>query len=67
MATLKKTQCKFKLGDKVRIAPQVTHYQDWVEGIVIDVEDNPFVGYVITAKTKEGVLFFEKEYLFETI
>lgn len=67
MAIAEKTKCNFKVGDKVRIAPQVTHYQDWVDAVVIEVEDNPFVGYVITAETKDGVMFFEKEDLFEKI
>ena len=40
-------------------------YADWVEGTIIDVEKNPFVGKVITAKTDNGVIFFEKEYLFK--
>ena len=52
-----------KKGERVLISPQVTGYADWVEGTIIDVEKNPFVGKVITAKTDNGVIFFEKEYL----
>ncbi len=65
IAVSEKTKCKFKVGDKVKISPQVTHYDKWVDAVVIDVEDNSFVGYVITAETDEKVIFFEKEYLFE--
>jgi hypothetical protein len=54
-----------KVGDKVLISPQVTNYPNWTEGTVIEVEKNPFVGIVITAKTDSGVIFFEKEYLFK--
>ena len=54
-----------KKGERVLISPQVTGYADWVEGTIIDVEKNPFVGKVITAKTDNGVIFFEKEYLFK--
>lgn len=53
-----------KKGDRVFISPQVTGYADWVAGTVVEVEKNPFVGTVITAKTDNGVIFFEKEYLF---
>ena len=53
-----------KKGETVFISPQVTGYPDWVEGKIIEVEKNPFVGIVITAKTKNGVIFFDKEYLF---
>lgn len=54
-----------KKGERVLINPQVTGYADWVAGTIIDVENNPFVGMVITAKTDDGVIFFEKEYLFK--
>ncbi len=67
MIVAEKTQCKFKVGDKVLISPQVTHYDTWVSAIVTDVEDNKFVGYVITAETNDKVIFFEKEYLFKKV
>ncbi len=54
-----------KKGDRVLISPQVTGYSDWLAGTVLDVEKNPFVGVVITAKTDDGVIFFDKEYLFK--
>ncbi|MDO5607460.1 MAG: transcriptional regulator [Capnocytophaga sp.] len=57
----------FSVGDEVLISPQVTHEKEWVKGIVIEVENNPFVGIVITAKTKELGGVFEKEYLFKKI
>ena len=55
------------IGDNVLISPQVTHRNDWTEGKVIEVEDNPFVGTVISAKTSNGDIFFEKECLFKAI
>ncbi len=56
-----------KVGDKVMISPEVTNKDDWEEGKVIDVEANPFVGIVISAKTSEGEVFFEKECLFKKV
>lgn len=56
-----------KEGDRVLISPQVTGQKDWVEGIIIEVEQNPFVGIVIAAKTDDGNVFFEKEYLFKAV
>jgi hypothetical protein len=53
------------LGDKVYISPDVTHQSDWVEGKVIDVENNPFVGVVISAQTPDGNIFFDREYKFK--
>lgn len=54
-----------QIGDTVLISPQVTHKSDWVEGKVIDVENNSFVGIVISAETATGEIFFDKEYLFK--
>lgn len=54
-----------KTGDNVLISPEVTHKSDWTEGTVIDVEDNPFVGTVISAKTATGEIYFDKAYQFK--
>ena len=54
-----------RLGDNVLISPEVTHKSDWTSGTVIDVEANPFVGTVISAKTADGEIYFEKAYLFK--
>ena len=54
-----------RVGDTVLISPEVTHKSDWTSGTVIDVEANPFVGTVISAKTADGEIYFEKAYLFK--
>ena len=54
-----------KTGDNVLISPEVTHKSDWTQGIVIEVEANPFVGTVISAKTPSGEIFFDKAYMFK--
>ena len=45
-----------RLGDNVLISPEV-----------IDVEANPFVGMVISAKTADGEIYFEKANLFKPV
>ena len=55
----------FKKGDTVLISPEITHQIDWIEGTIIEVEDNPYVGTVIVAQTKDGDVFFERECLFK--
>jgi len=47
------------------ISPDVTHKSDWQIATVIEVEENPFVGTVISAKTEDGEIFFDKAYLFK--
>ena len=54
------------LGDKIFISPALTHLDEWVEGKVIDVENNSFVGTVISAQTPDGNIYFDKAYNFKT-
>ena len=56
-----------KLGDIVLISPDLTMQKDWVKGKVIDVEDNPFNGIVLSAQTENGNIFFGRENLFKSI
>lgn len=51
----------------MRLSPYLTHFPDWVTGGVKAVENNPFVGVVITAELEDGNLFFGYEYLFEKV
>lgn len=57
----------FKKGDTVLISPEVTHQIDWIEGTIIEIEDNPYVGIVLFVQTKDGDLFFERECLFRLV
>ena len=47
-----------KIGDRMKANPQLTALSDWVEGEVIDIEQNPFLGVVISIKDKLGRIFF---------
>lgn len=53
-----------KIGDKVLISPDLTRMEGWITGTVIEVEDNPFIGIVISAETEDKDVFFGKEDLF---
>ena len=63
----KEVQSSFRGGEEVLISPQVTNEKEWIKGIVTEIEDNPFVGFVISVKTKELGMFFDKEYLFKKL
>ncbi len=56
-----------KIGDSVEISPDLTKLSDWVSGKVIEVEHNPFVGIVISAKTEDGVIYFGQLDLFKPV
>ena len=54
-----------KVGDLVHISPDLTMQDSWVDGKVIDIENNSFVGIVVSAKTEDGAIFFGREELFK--
>lgn len=47
------------------ISPDLTLQKEWLEGTVIQVENNPFVGIVISAETEDRNVFFGQEDLFK--
>mgnify|MGYP001763938808 FL=1 len=47
------------------ISPDLTRMEGWITGTVIEVEDNPFIGTVISAETEDNDVFFGKEDLFK--
>lgn len=54
-----------KVGDKVLISPYLTKLTQWISGTVIEVEDNPFKGIVISAETEDKDVYFGQEDLFK--
>jgi hypothetical protein len=56
-----------KVGDKVYISSDLTGLDNKIPGEIIDVEDNPFRGIVISAKTADNNIFFGVKDLFELI
>ncbi|MFH6962236.1 hypothetical protein ACHRVK_07690 [Flavobacterium plurextorum] len=54
-----------KIGDKAIVDPKLTGLDVWIEGEVIDVENNPFKGIVIAIKDKLGRIFFGEEKYFK--
>ena len=56
-----------KIGDRMKVSPQLTDQADWIDGEVIDVEHNPFTGLVISIKDKLGRIFFGQSRFFVAI
>ena len=40
------------------VSPDLTHKSVWESGEVIKVENNSFVGVVVSARTEDGDVFF---------
>ena len=56
-----------KIGDKMKVNPQLTVLNKWVTGSVIDIEHNPFKGLVIAIKDELGRIFFGQIKYFQSI
>jgi hypothetical protein len=56
-----------KTGDYVLISPDLTGSANWLEGKVIEVENNTFNGIVVAAETKDRNVFFGQMNLFKTL
>ena len=51
----------------VKVNPKLTQLNDWIEAIVIDVENNPFKGVIIAVKDFNGNIYYGEEKYFKTI
>ena len=56
-----------KAGDKAKIDPQITGLKTWIEGIVIKIRKNPFLGTEIAVKDDKGVIYFDVEKYFKPV
>ena len=46
------------VGDIMKVSPDLTGLDGWVQGEIIDVEHNPFTGLVLSIKDNLGRIFF---------
>lgn len=55
------------MNEIILISPELTQLNDWVRGRIIDIENNPFHGIVITAQTEDGNVFWHESKYFKQI
>ncbi|QQR99017.1 MAG: hypothetical protein IPK18_05775 [Sphingobacteriales bacterium] len=56
-----------KIGDKALIDPKVTGLSNWIEGIIIKIRNNPFLGKEIAIKDSNGNIFFDAVKYFKIV
>ena len=56
-----------KVGDKAKASPQLTGETEWVEGQVIDIEQNPFRGTVISIEDGHGRIYWGEAQYFQPV
>lgn len=56
-----------KTGDIAFIDPKITGLKKWIEGVVIKIRNNPFIGKEIAVKDSNGVIYFDAEKYFKSV
>jgi hypothetical protein len=56
-----------KTGEKVKVSPELTGLEEWVEGVIINIRKNPFLGLEIAIKDSLGRIFFGEKQYFKTL
>ena len=56
-----------KVGERVKVSPDLTGLVAWYEGIIVDIENNRFNGIVISIKLDDGRIFFGQERFFQSL
>lgn len=55
-----------KVGTKVKVSPDLTGEDNWIDAIVTEVKNNPFNGIVIYAEAiKNKIIYFNKQKYFK--
>ncbi|TDQ77824.1 hypothetical protein [Sphingobacterium yanglingense] len=54
-------------GQRVKVSPELTGLGEWVEGLVIKIRKNPFLGIEIAIKDSLGRIFFGEEKYFKPL
>lgn len=53
----------FTVKERAKVSPLLSGLEEWVEGIIIKIFKNPFLGEEIAIRDAEGRIFFgEKKY-----
>jgi len=55
-----------KVGEKAKIDPRITGSKNWIEGKIIKIRNNPFLGKEIAIKDDQGKIFFDQQKFFKT-
>jgi hypothetical protein len=56
-----------KTGEKVKVSPELTGLEEWIEGVIINIRKNPFLGLEIAIKDNLGRIFFGEKQFFKPL
>ena len=58
---------KLEIGNRVKVSPDITGLSEWIEAIIINIRNNPFLGKEVAIKDSLGRIFFGEEKYFKTM
>lgn len=61
------TKTTMKIGQIAKVSPAITGLDNWIEGEIITIRMNPFLGLEIAIKDKLGRIFFGEEKYFKFV
>lgn len=56
-----------KTGDRLKVSPSLSGLSEWIEGVVIKIFKNPFIGDEIAIKDSKGRIFYGQKKFFKTV
>lgn len=54
------------IGEKAKVNPTLSGLSDWVEGVIIKIFKNPFLGEEIAVKDNNGRIYYGEKKYFKT-
>lgn len=54
------------VGQKAKVDPRITGLKQWIEGVVIRIRNNPFLGKEIIVQGDNGIIYFDQEQYFKS-
>jgi hypothetical protein len=54
-----------KTGEIAKVSPELTGLTNWIEGLIIKIRKNPFLGQEVAIKDNNGRIFFGEEKYFK--
>ncbi len=56
-----------KIGDKAIVDPKLTGLSNWIEGIIIKIRNNPYLGKEVVLKDSSGAIYFDSIKYFKPV
>lgn len=60
---MSKSNSSFKVKERAKVSPSLSGLSEWIEGVIIKIFKNPFLGEELAVQDENGRIFYgEKKY-----